>query len=65
MYKTDVFAHFGGKKAAVSKLLGISRAAVGQWPDIVPEGSAYKLQALTDGALKVNPDLYAKVKSVA
>jgi len=40
-------------KAANS--LGITRSAVSQWDEIVPETSAYKLESLTGGKLKAVP----------
>ena len=64
MYKSDVIQHYG-KQAAIAAALDISRAAVNKWPDVVPQGSAYKLQAITRGRLKVIPELYAKQKEVA
>ena len=65
MYKSDVLSHYGNKQSAVAAALNISRAAVNKWPEVVPEGSAYKLQAVTGGALQVNPALYLKPKQVA
>jgi DNA-binding transcriptional regulator YdaS (Cro superfamily) len=46
-------------KAAIARALGISRAAISQWGDVVPESSAYKLQVLNRGKLKVDSSLYA------
>jgi hypothetical protein len=45
---------------AVAEALHISRAAVSKWPHVVPEGSAYKLQFITGGQLRVNERLYSK-----
>lgn len=59
MEKNTVIAHFGSE-AEVAKVLEISRQAVNQWPNPIPEGAAYKLQVLTGGVLRVNPRLYAK-----
>jgi transcriptional repressor of cell division inhibition gene dicB len=58
MLKVDVLTHFGSQRAA-AKALGISIAAVSGWGDVVPEGSAYKLQVITGGVLRVDPALYA------
>jgi transcriptional regulator with XRE-family HTH domain len=63
--KTTVLAHYANDTHQVAAALGITRQAVEQWPDIVPEGSAYKLQAITAGDLKVDPALYAKKKARA
>lgn len=59
MLKTDVVAHFG-TQAAIAKSLGITEAAVSLWDEVIPEGSAYKIESVTKRALKVNPDLYSK-----
>jgi DNA-binding transcriptional regulator YdaS (Cro superfamily) len=59
MLTSDVVTHFGNQ-AAIANALEISRAAVSKWGEVVPEGSAYKLQAITNGKLKVRPDLYRK-----
>lgn len=53
MKKSDVLEYFGGSPRRVAEFLGISVQAVHAWPDIIPESSAYKLQVLTNGALKV------------
>jgi hypothetical protein len=42
---------FYGSVTALAKALGISRAAIYQWGDAVPESSSWKLQALSDGKL--------------
>lgn len=57
MYKRDVLAHFG-KISEVAKVLGISVAAVSQWGEVIPEKNAYRLQILTNQALKVDESLY-------
>lgn len=58
MRKSDVLAHFDNSVQATADALGITRSAVHQWPEIVPEGSAYKLQVITGGRLRVDPSLY-------
>lgn len=57
MLKSDALAYFG-TPSAVAEALGITVAAVSMWGDVIPEGSAYKLQVVTDGALVVRPKLY-------
>lgn len=57
MRKADVLRHYGNA-AAAARALGISRAAVHNWPKLVPESSAYKIQVITDGALVVDPADY-------
>jgi hypothetical protein len=64
MRKRDVLARFDGpvKTAAA---LGITRSAVAQWGDLVPERIAWRVQHLTDGALSVNTRLYRRKSSPA
>ena len=57
MKKKDVI-EFYGSAAEAGRKLGISRAAVGQWPDIVPSLRAYQIQAVTRGKIKRNPSDY-------
>jgi len=61
MLKSDVLKHFK-TGVAVASFLEISEAAFSKWPDVVPEGSAYKLLVLTNNRLRVNPALYPKSK---
>jgi hypothetical protein len=58
MRKSEVIA-FYGHPTKVAEALDISRQAVLAWPDRVPEGSAYKLQVITAGRLRVDPADYA------
>jgi hypothetical protein len=58
MRKIDVLAYYDGNGAAVARAIGYTRSAVQQWPEIVPEAAAYRLQDATNGALKVDPSLY-------
>lgn len=57
---TEIVIAYFKNQAKVARVLGISRAAVAKWGRVIPEGSAYKLESLTGGALKVDPTLYAK-----
>lgn len=59
MKKEDAVKHFKTEQA-VADALGISKQAVNKWPDIIPEGAAYKLQVITAGHLQVDPSLYRK-----
>lgn len=56
----DVLEHFDHDIYKVAALLGITRQAVEQWGEVVPERSAYKLQVLTNGRLVANPALYRR-----
>lgn len=59
MLKNDVLNYF--KDASeVAKLLNLTRGAVSQWSNIIPEKNAYRLQEITNGALKVDHSLYRK-----
>jgi transcriptional repressor of cell division inhibition gene dicB len=57
MLKAAAIEHFG-TLTAVAEALGITVAAVSLWDDVIPEGSAYKLQVITGGALVVKPYMY-------
>lgn len=60
MLKSDVKAHFGTLEA-IAKAIGVTKSAVGQWPERVPQGAAYKLQFVTGGILRVDPSLYPRL----
>lgn len=62
MLKQTVLEFFGSG-AEVARQLNVDRAAVSQWPPVVPMGRAYQIQALTNGALMVDLRLYEKEKS--
>lgn len=62
MKTADVLEHFDNDIYKVAEVLGITRQAVEQWGEVVPERSAYKLQVLTNDKLKVDPALYRKAK---
>lgn len=57
MWKTEVFNYYGSW-SAVARVLFITPAAVTQWPALIPEKHAYRLEKLTQGQLKVDPMLY-------
>jgi len=59
MRKADLIKHFGSGVAA-AKALEVTKSAVSQWGDVIPEGMAYKAQIVTGGALRVDPSLYPK-----
>ena len=60
MHKQKALDFYGGSHTKVAEALSITRAAVSMWPDIVPEGSAYKLHFVTDGAVLVMPEHYRR-----
>lgn len=57
MRTQDALQHFQ-TKAAITRALGISSAAVTQWGDVVPLESALALEILTAGQLAVDRSLY-------
>lgn len=58
-------AHFGNRRK-LAEALGITTQAVSQWVrrGRIPEGIAYKLESITNGALKVNPTDYIPVEQM-
>ena len=63
MRKADVVSFFGSIPAA-AKALGITPHAIYQWDDLVPRGSAYTAQVVSEGKLKVDPALYPPKKKL-
>lgn len=57
MEKKKVLEFFGGHRK-VCEALGISVQYVYQWPEKVPQGMAYKIESVTQGALKVEKENY-------
>lgn len=57
MRKVDALEFFK-TTGAIAECLGVTSSAVSFWGEVVPEGSAYKLQVLTRGRLRVDPALY-------
>lgn len=58
MKKQDVLNHFGGAtKTAVA--LGINKATVSCWGDLIPLGRAYEIESLTERTLRVNKADYS------
>lgn len=57
MKTQDAIAYFGSK-TAVSVAARISKAAVSQWGEYVPLGTAALLEKATSGALPMNPQDY-------
>ena len=57
MQKVYVLKHFE-TLTELANTLGISQAAVSRWHDIIPEKQALRLERLTDGELRYDPELY-------
>ncbi len=64
MYKADLKNHYGSFVNA-ARALGVTKAAVSNWKDPIPEYIAYKFQVISRGRLRVDPTLYAKSDSAA
>lgn len=65
MKTADAIRHFG-TQSALAKALGISKQAIAQWGERVPEGRAYQLQVITGGQLsaKQKTDAQAHISSL-
>jgi DNA-binding transcriptional regulator YdaS (Cro superfamily) len=61
MLTQTAIEHFGSQ-AEIARQLEISTAAVAKWGDTVPEGSAYKIESITAGKIKVDPEFYRELK---
>lgn len=48
--KSDVIAYFGGV-VATAKAYGITKGAVSQWPELIPENRARQLPEITGNEL--------------
>ncbi|WP_118987095.1 Cro/CI family transcriptional regulator [Photorhabdus sp. CRCIA-P01] len=59
MFKDDAIKFFGNQRAIAEKL-NVSDAAVSQWKNVIPERATLKLNRITNGKLKYNPELYNK-----
>lgn len=57
MRKKAVLKHFGGP-VNTARALGIKHQAVSQWKELVPWRTAYRIEELTEGKLKVDPRQY-------
>lgn len=62
MRKKDVIEYYGGSQSKAARALGLTRAAISIWPELVPLAPAYRIQVLTNNKLKVDPTLYRKAK---
>jgi DNA-binding transcriptional regulator YdaS (Cro superfamily) len=50
-------SHFGSA-AALARAVGISKAAVSQWGDLVPLGTAARIEKITQGKLALRLEDY-------
>lgn len=59
MYKRCVIQYFDSA-AAVARALGINRASISSWSDVIPEKRALQIERITSGALTYDSALYTK-----
>lgn len=52
--KTSTAINYYGNASKLADALDVSKQAISQWGDEVPRLRAFELQALTNGALKVD-----------
>jgi hypothetical protein len=57
--RTDDAVAYYGNRSAIAKVLGISRASVHSWGDLVPPLRAAALQEKSGGSLKFDPAAYS------
>ncbi|MFB2904898.1 Cro/CI family transcriptional regulator [Aeromonas jandaei] len=51
MRKADVLSYFGNATKTAAAL-GVHKATVSCWGEVIPKGRAYEIEVLTGGALK-------------
>ena len=56
MYKSDVIKFFGNQ-VLTGRALGVTKSAVSQWKEVIPEAVAYRAQRVSRNKLKVDPSL--------
>ncbi|EHM6109635.1 MULTISPECIES: Cro/CI family transcriptional regulator [Citrobacter] len=57
MFKNDALAFFGSA-TKLAQAAGVSLPAVSRWGNVIPERRAARLDRVTDGALKYDPEFY-------
>ncbi len=55
--KTKDAISFFGNKCSLARALKLSKSAISQWPDNVPELRAYQIERLTNGQLLAVPSI--------
>lgn len=61
MKTKDAIAHFGSA-SKLAEAVGISKAAVSQWGECVPLGTAALIEKLTGGAVVIDPACYRRIQ---
>ncbi len=54
MKTKDAISYFGNK-CSLARALKLSKSAISQWPENVPELRAYQIERLTNGVLTAVP----------
>lgn len=62
MLKKTALEHFG-TAAELARAIGRTPQAIDEWPEVVPEGMAYKIQVITGGKVQVDPTLYRRARA--
>lgn len=62
MRKSDVLAYYENNQSAAGRAIGVTRATVNNWPDVVPLEPARAYEIVTLGILKVQETLYPRLK---
>jgi hypothetical protein len=60
--KKQAVINFFGSASKAAEALDITRQAVGEWGEILPELMAYKVQVVTKGKLQVDIDVYRRIR---
>lgn len=63
MTLTDVLNHFKARPSDLADMLGVTRGAVSQWKDGIPDARQWQIEAITKGALKASPTRYERAKA--
>lgn len=62
VHKAEVVTHFGSQQKVADALTAggfpIGQRSISDWPDPIPMDRAVQLQYITNGALKLDLDLY-------
>jgi hypothetical protein len=64
MLKKDVLVYFDpekGRPGITAKALGLTPGAISSWKDTIPELTARRIAALTQGKLPFRPEMYGQV----
>jgi len=64
MLKSDVIAYFG-RPSLAAKALGVTKSTVSNWKIRVPPLQAARLERLTHGKLRFDPDAYPRGSAAA